>query len=62
MKKSRPEYEAFENEQFCKAVHAEKSNQKGEMFWVAKRNKKGMMKHIKQREEVGLFIRYVIAQ
>ena len=51
LKKSRPEYEAFENEQFCKAVHAEKSKQKGETFWVAKRNKKGMKKHIKQREE-----------
>lgn len=51
LKKSRPEYEPFNNKQFCKAVHAEKSKQKGEKIWVAKRNKKGMMKHINERED-----------
>ena len=49
---ARCEYQDFPHGIFCVRVHSEKRKQREALFWVDKRNKKAMKKHMKEVAEM----------
>jgi hypothetical protein len=49
LKKTRPEYQHFDNIQWSKAVHREKAKQREAHVWVEARNREGQRRHIERR-------------
>ena len=52
LRMTRLSYQEFPSDVFCKRVHAEKRKQREAAFWVDKRNKKAMKKHLKEVAEM----------
>lgn len=51
LRKTRPDYELLDVTTFCKRFHEEVKKQRGQTFWVEKRNKKSMKKHLKEKKK-----------
>ena len=49
---TRRSYQDFPPDIFCVGVHAEKQKQREQTFWVAKRNKTAMERHLKEAAEM----------
>ncbi len=49
---TRRSYQEFPHDIFCIRVHAEKRKQREQTFWVAKRNKTAMQRHLKEAAEM----------
>ena len=49
---TRQSYQDFPQDIFCVRVHAEKRKQREQTFWVAKRNKTAMQRHLKEAAEL----------
>ncbi|KAL7554864.1 hypothetical protein ACHAWF_019046 [Thalassiosira exigua] len=49
---TRNTYQEFPKAVFCKRVQAEKRKQREAKFWVEKRNRKSMMKYLKERAKL----------
>jgi hypothetical protein len=52
LRMTRLTYQEFPEDIFCVRVHAEKRKQRGQTFWVAKRNKSAMQRHLKEAAEM----------
>ena len=49
---TRQSYQEFPESIFCVRLHAEKRKQREQTFWVAKRNKLAMSRHLKEAAEM----------
>jgi hypothetical protein len=52
LRMTRLTYQEFPEDIFCVRVHAEKRKQREQTFWVAKRNKSAMQRHLKEVAEM----------
>ena len=52
LRMTRLTYQEFPEDIFCVRVHAEKRKQREQTFWVAKRNKSAMQRHLKEAAEM----------
>ena len=49
---TRQSYQEFPEQIFCVRLHAQKRKQREQTFWVAKRNKSAMNRHLKEAAEM----------
>ena len=52
LRMTRTSYQDFPPDIFCVRVHAKKRKQREQIFWVAKRNKIAMQRHLKEAAEL----------
>ncbi len=52
LRMTRRSYQDIPPDIFCIRVHAEKRKQRKQTFWVAKRNKTAMKRHLKEAAEM----------